>query len=265
MSSPTSPAIVPRSRRLSPSSATRKARRHRRPTHPPPPPMKSLAAADSGQRRRRPASVDMFNNDVRLRALRTLADTLAPLEQKKAILYFSAGMERSGQDNQVELRTADQLRRPRPCVDLPGRHARLAGGRARRRCAAGERTRSVALFRARRGAAVFAACRLAGHADVARRRYRWPRVHRHQRFRRSVHARAPRHVRVLPARLQQHQPCKGRTLPPHPGQGQTRRVSASKRAPATSPIATSRTPIAAIARHSCRSSCSRRCPPLICP
>lgn len=50
--------------------------------------------------------MDMFNNDVRLRALRTLAETLAPIEQKKAILYFSAGMERSGQDNQVELRTA---------------------------------------------------------------------------------------------------------------------------------------------------------------
>ena len=49
---------------------------------------------------------DAFNNDVRLRALKTLADTLAPIEQKKAILYFSAGMERSGEDNQVELRGA---------------------------------------------------------------------------------------------------------------------------------------------------------------
>lgn len=49
---------------------------------------------------------DTFNNDVRLRALKTLADTLAPLEQKKAILYFSAGMQRSGEDNQVELRAA---------------------------------------------------------------------------------------------------------------------------------------------------------------
>jgi VWFA-related protein len=47
-----------------------------------------------------------FNNDVRLRALKTLADTLAPIEQKKAILYFSAGMARSGEDNQVELRAA---------------------------------------------------------------------------------------------------------------------------------------------------------------
>jgi VWFA-related protein len=49
---------------------------------------------------------DTFNNDTRLRALRIVAETLAPIEQKKAIVYFSAGMERSGQDNQVELRAA---------------------------------------------------------------------------------------------------------------------------------------------------------------
>ncbi len=49
---------------------------------------------------------DAFNNDVRLRALKTLADTLGPVEQKKAILYFSAGMQRSGDDNQIELRSA---------------------------------------------------------------------------------------------------------------------------------------------------------------
>src|SRR5690606_251754 len=33
------------------------------------------------------SELDMFNNDVRLRALRTLAEALAPIEQKKAILY----------------------------------------------------------------------------------------------------------------------------------------------------------------------------------
>jgi VWFA-related protein len=58
-----------------------------------------VAASDSTE-------LDMFNNDVRLRALKALAETLAPIEQKKAILYFSAGMQRSGQDNQVELRAA---------------------------------------------------------------------------------------------------------------------------------------------------------------
>ncbi len=52
------------------------------------------------------AEFDMFNNDVRLRVLETLAEALTPIEQKKAIVYFSAGMQRSGSDNQVELRAA---------------------------------------------------------------------------------------------------------------------------------------------------------------
>jgi VWFA-related protein len=65
------------------------------------------AAAAAGATDSAEASeLDMFNNDVRLRALRTLSETLAPIEQKKAIVYFSAGMERSGQDNVVELRAA---------------------------------------------------------------------------------------------------------------------------------------------------------------
>lgn len=77
-----------------------------------PPPDASTAATDEAMAAATEATeaetseMDMFNNDVRLRALRTLAESLAPVEQKKAILYFSAGMERSGQDNQVELRTA---------------------------------------------------------------------------------------------------------------------------------------------------------------
>ena len=50
--------------------------------------------------------LDTFNNDVRLRALRTLAEALQPIQQKKAIIYFSSGMQRSGTDNQVELRAA---------------------------------------------------------------------------------------------------------------------------------------------------------------
>jgi VWFA-related protein len=63
-------------------------------------------AADETTATEDTAAMDMFNNDVRLRALKALAETLAPLEQKKSILYFSAGMERSGEDNQVELRSA---------------------------------------------------------------------------------------------------------------------------------------------------------------
>jgi len=50
--------------------------------------------------------LDTFNNDVRLRALKTLAEALKPIQQKKAIIYFSSGMQRNGTDNQVELRAA---------------------------------------------------------------------------------------------------------------------------------------------------------------
>jgi VWFA-related protein len=50
--------------------------------------------------------LDTFNNDVRLRALKTLAEALQPIQQKKAIIYFSSGMQRSGMDNQIELRAA---------------------------------------------------------------------------------------------------------------------------------------------------------------
>lgn len=63
-------------------------------------------AADESTASDDTAALDMFNNDVRLRALKALSETLAPLEQKKSILYFSAGMQRSGEDNQVELRQA---------------------------------------------------------------------------------------------------------------------------------------------------------------
>lgn len=79
-----------------------------------PPPVASTAATDDAAAAGtedtaaavEAAELEMFNNDLRLRALRTLAESLAPIEQKKAILYFSGGMQRSGQDNQVELRSA---------------------------------------------------------------------------------------------------------------------------------------------------------------
>src|SRR5688572_8705765 len=78
-----------------------------------------------------------FNNDVRLRALKTVCQELTPIQQKKALLYFSAGMRRSGDDNQVELRSATST-----CnrgnvsiyaVDTRGLQAVSAGGSAANR------------------------------------------------------------------------------------------------------------------------------------
>jgi VWFA-related protein len=75
-----------------------------------------------------------FNNDVRLRLLKTLCQELAPIQQKKALLYFSAGMNRSGGDNQIELRSATST-----CnrgnvsiypIDTRGLQATAAGGGA---------------------------------------------------------------------------------------------------------------------------------------
>jgi VWFA-related protein len=52
--------------------------------------------------------IDSFNNDVRLRAIKTVCDKLKDLQQKKAMMYWSAGMQRNGTDNQVELRSMEQ-------------------------------------------------------------------------------------------------------------------------------------------------------------
>ena len=78
-----------------------------------------------------------FNNDVRLRALKTLCQELTPIQQKKALMYFSAGMSRGGDDNQIELRSATST-----CnrgnvtiyaVDTRGLQAVSAGGSAANR------------------------------------------------------------------------------------------------------------------------------------
>jgi VWFA-related protein len=100
------------------------------------------AAAEAEVAASEASELDMFNNDVRLRALRTLADALAPLEQKKAIVYFSAGMQRTGQDNQIELRTAiNSAVRAHVSiypVDTRGLQAVVPGGDARQASGRGQ-------------------------------------------------------------------------------------------------------------------------------
>jgi len=88
------------------------------------------------------SELDMFNNDVRLRALKTLAEALSSIDQKKSILYFSAGMQRSGQDNQVELRSAiNAAVRANVsiyAVDTRGLQAVVPGGDARQASGRGQ-------------------------------------------------------------------------------------------------------------------------------
>ena len=88
------------------------------------------AAADSSVQ-----ELDTFNNDVRLRALKALAEALQPIQQKKAIIYFSSGMQRSGTDNQIELRAAVNAALKANVaiypVDSRGLQAIVPGGSAR--------------------------------------------------------------------------------------------------------------------------------------
>ncbi len=46
-----------------------------------------------------------FNADRKLRALESLAKALAPISQKKSIIYFSSGLTRNGIENQSQLRS----------------------------------------------------------------------------------------------------------------------------------------------------------------
>jgi VWFA-related protein len=77
---------------------------------------------------------NIFNTDRRLEALRTLADQLAGIEQKKSVIYFSSGMSQQGQDNQVQLRrTVDRANRANVSIyaaDMRGLQALVPGGDA---------------------------------------------------------------------------------------------------------------------------------------
>ena len=51
------------------------------------------------------AEFALFNTDRRLQAIQALIEAMAPIEQKKSLIYFSGGMTQSGLDNRVAIRT----------------------------------------------------------------------------------------------------------------------------------------------------------------
>ncbi|MGA9393432.1 MAG: VWA domain-containing protein, partial [Candidatus Sulfotelmatobacter sp.] len=77
---------------------------------------------------------NIFNTDRRLEALRSVAEKLAHLEQKKSLIYFSSGMDRTGIENQSELRAAvNAAVRSNMAIytmDMRGLQALVAGGEA---------------------------------------------------------------------------------------------------------------------------------------
>jgi len=77
---------------------------------------------------------NIFNTDRRLEALRSVAEKLSHVQQKKSLIYFSSGMDRTGIENQSELRAAiNAAVRSNLAIytmDLRGLQALVAGGEA---------------------------------------------------------------------------------------------------------------------------------------
>jgi VWFA-related protein len=77
---------------------------------------------------------NLFNTDMSLHALGSLAQALGRLQQRKSILYFSGGLTRTGIDNQTQLRaainTAVRANVALYAVDIRGLQALPPGGQA---------------------------------------------------------------------------------------------------------------------------------------
>jgi VWFA-related protein len=77
---------------------------------------------------------NIFNTDRRLEALRALAESMAQVDQKKSIIYFTSGMDRTGVENQSELRaTINAAVRSNVSIyttDTRGLQAMVPGGEA---------------------------------------------------------------------------------------------------------------------------------------
>jgi VWFA-related protein len=77
---------------------------------------------------------NIFNTDRRLEALRSVAAKLSHIQQKKSLIYFSSGMDRTGIENQSELRAAvNEAVRSNLAIytmDMRGLQALVAGGEA---------------------------------------------------------------------------------------------------------------------------------------
>ena len=153
--------------------------------------------------------------------MRAVAEQLANVPQKKSLIYFSSGMERTGIENQSELRAAINAavlaNLSIYTLDIRGLQALPPGGEAQN---ASLRGTSAYSGQSQLERAEFQLPD-PGNAGHARRRHRRQGFSRLQRFRQGLQGRAGRHVDVLPARLSQHQHCERRQVPAHHSEGQS--------------------------------------------
>jgi len=89
------------------------------------------------------AEWNLFNSDRRLQAIETVAEWLAPYPEKKALIHYSGGHTRTGQENQAQLHaTVEAANRANMAiytVDARGLTAVPAGGDASKSVSGGSR------------------------------------------------------------------------------------------------------------------------------
>ncbi len=165
---------------------------------------------------------NIFNTDRRLEALRSVAEKLSHLQQKKSLIYFSNGMDRTGIENQSELRAATNAAvRANLAIytmDLRGLQALVAGRRSTERQPAGH----FRLFRPGHVQCLEFQLHHAGNAGHAGERHRRTRLSRFERFRPGLQGSAAGYFDVLSPGLSQHESREGRALSPDYGEGKSR-------------------------------------------
>ena len=126
---------------------------------------------------------NIFSTDKKLAAIEDAAKMLASFPEKKALVYFSGGVTRSGLDNEAQLQaTINAASQGEPC-DLFHRRARLDGGPSGRRRIEGRVARQRHLQRKRAELAAVGTTGVAGyvvHAGGGDGRQEFLRQQRHR-------------------------------------------------------------------------------------
>jgi len=126
---------------------------------------------------------NIFNTDQKLAALESASRMLSPLPEKKALIYFTGGVSKTGVDNQAQLEAsinaavkANVAIYP---IDARGLMADPPGGAASKAASRGTGAYNGSVYQF----AAQPAQRFAGNAGDARHRYRRQGVFRQQRSR----------------------------------------------------------------------------------
>ncbi len=153
---------------------------------------------------------NIFNTDQKLAAIEKAAKMLASFPEKKALVYFSSGVSKTGVDNQAQLEAsinaAVKANLAIYPIDARGLMADPPGGDASKAASRGTGIYNGSVYNSQRSSINDSQETLV----YAGRGNRRQGVSRQQRHRSRHYSGAGGHGQLLSARLLQHQQCEGR-------------------------------------------------------